>query len=185
MPADDYDDVFRYYAPKNSYFEVDEDEVAEMGKSPNAPADLTDRPTSSLNASRPRTVAAGYDQSRGVLTVVFRDGTVWNYDGVTPGEWQNFHASISKGRPWINDQLFGVGQPADLTILDADIQAAIYEASRRAQMQFRTKRQYKDPNTGKATVRRIGKTGARAANRSVNKSLGKNTSKGGKNPYKP
>jgi hypothetical protein len=30
------------------------------------------------------------------MTVVFRDGTFYNYYQVTPGEWEAFHASYSK-----------------------------------------------------------------------------------------
>ena len=180
MSEDEFWDPYRYYTPQNLYPEVEEDELE--GESPNAPAALTDVPTSSLNASRPRTVAAGYDENRKILTVVFRDGTIWNYSGVSAGEWQNFHASISKGRPWINDQLFGLGEPADMTGLDPAVSAALYNAARNAQIQFRSTRRYKDPVTGKATVQRVGKTAAAKASRA---NLGKNTSKGGINPYKP
>jgi hypothetical protein len=178
-------DPFRFYAPQNLYYDEADDEGIDtdelMAISPNAPAALTDVPTSSLNASRPRTVAAGYDASRRILTVVFRDGTIWNYSGVTEGEWQNFHASVSKGRPWINDQLFGVGEPADMTGLDPAVSAALYTAARNAQIKYRSVRKYKD-SSGKATVYRVGKTAAAKASRA---NLGKNTSKGGKNPYKP
>lgn len=59
-------------------------------------------PTSSTNYSRPRTVAAAYDPSRQTMTVVFRDGTFYNYYTVTQDEWIAFRASYSKGRPWLN-----------------------------------------------------------------------------------
>lgn len=166
------------YSPSNLY---DDDEFDDLGVSPNAPAQLTDIPTSSLNAARPRTVAAGYDKTRQILTVVFRDGTVWNYSGVTEGEWQNFHASISKGRPWINNNMFGVGEPADMSGLDPQVYAAIYSAARSAQVKFKSVRRYKG-ESGTANVYRVGKTGAAKAKRYLN---GKNPSKGGRNPYKP
>jgi hypothetical protein len=63
---------------------------------------LTDVPTSSTNYGRPRTLAAGYDPKTKTMTVVFRDGTYYNYYGVMPNEWLNFSASYSKGRPWLN-----------------------------------------------------------------------------------
>lgn len=179
MSEEEFWDPERFYAPQNLYSDIDDEELE--GESPNAPAALTDIPTSSLNASRPRTVAAGYDESRRILTVVFRDGTIWNYSGVTPGEWQNFHASISKGRPWINDQLFGRGEPADMTGLDPAVSAQLYTQARNAQIKYRSVRKYKD-STGTARVYRVGKTAAAKASRA---NLGKNTSKGGKNPYKP
>ena len=171
----------RFYAPQNTYIDIDEEELEEYGVSPNAPAELTDVPTSSLNASRPRTVAAGYDASRRILTVVFRDGTVWNYSNVTEGEWQNFHASVSKGRPWINDQLFGVGEPADLTTLDAAVQANIYNAARRAQIQFKSVRKYKS-STGKADTYRVGKTAQGKVSKAKVNRGGKNTATANKAP---
>lgn len=174
----------RFYAPQNTYIDITEEEVDEMGEygvSPNAPAELTDIPTSSLNASRPRTVAAGYDASRKILTVVFRDGTVWNYSGVTEGEWQNFHSSISKGRPWINNQVFGVGEPADLTTLDAPIQASIYNAARRAQIQYKTVRKYKSA-TGRADTYRVGKTAQGKVSKTKVNRGGKNSPTANKPP---
>jgi hypothetical protein len=183
-------DPNKFYAPKNlTYYgdEFEDDEFPFEGESPNAPADLTDIPTSTTNVSRPRTVAAGYDSTRRVLTVVFRDGTIWNYDNVTEGEWQNFHASISKGRPWINDKLFGVGYPADMTNLDPRIQADLYKAARTAQLQFQSKRSYRAPQQKKgqpATTKRLGKTATLKAQRSLRartpKRGGANPSTGGK-----
>lgn len=63
-------------------------------------ADLTIVPTSTINPERPRTVAAGYDRNRngGTLTVVFRDGTFYNYYDVSPTLWKNFKQTTSKGR---------------------------------------------------------------------------------------
>lgn len=70
------------------------------------PAPLTLRPTSTTDVNRPRTVAAGWeaypDNNRlGKLTVVFRDGTYYNYYDVTDTEWQTFSASSTKG-PLLN-----------------------------------------------------------------------------------
>ena len=70
-----------------------------------APSALSDIPTSTSNWRRPRTVAAGYDYNpdsdKGVLTVVFRDGTFYNYYDVPPSVWIEFHDSFSKG-PMLN-----------------------------------------------------------------------------------
>ena len=57
------------YAAQYNPVEYEQDEDQE------SPAALTDIPTSSTNVRRPRTVAAGYDEEREVLTVMFRDGT--------------------------------------------------------------------------------------------------------------
>ena len=62
-----------------------------------SPAELTLVPTSSSNPERPRTVAAGYDEDEEKLTVMFRDGTLYNYYEVTPNEWAAFKANRSKG----------------------------------------------------------------------------------------
>ena len=62
------------------------------------PADITQSPTATTNPNRPRTVAAGYDSQRKVLTVVFRDGTFYNYYGVSALLWGNFKRAKSKGR---------------------------------------------------------------------------------------
>lgn len=119
---------------------------AQMGAVP-----LTDIPTSSTNYSRPRTVAAGYDPGSRTMTVVFRDGTFYNYYDVTPGEWENFSASYSKGTPWLNkgfpngkqkfDGLF-IGkrhEPADVTAIDPAIREALYRVSRTQQIYQRPK----------------------------------------------
>jgi hypothetical protein len=63
-----------------------------------SPAPITLMPTSTINPARPRTVAAGYDFQRQVLTVVFRDGTFYNYYSVDPKTWQQFRMITSKGR---------------------------------------------------------------------------------------
>jgi hypothetical protein len=62
------------------------------------PADLTYDPTKTTNEQRPRTLRAGYDRRRQTLTVEFRDGTLWNYYGVTYQMYTAFKASPSPGR---------------------------------------------------------------------------------------
>jgi hypothetical protein len=104
----------------------------------------TNIPTSSTNYSRPRTVAAGYDPERQTMTVVFRDGTFYNYYEVTPGEWRAFKASISKGNPWLNranknqgsDGLF-VGKPrgqADVSNISPQVRELLYRVVRTQQV---------------------------------------------------
>lgn len=70
------------------------------------PAPLSIVPTSTSNPERPRTVAAGYDDTRQVLTVVFRDGTFYNYYEVDRPTWDGFKISHSKG-PFIETFLDG------------------------------------------------------------------------------
>jgi hypothetical protein len=183
-----------------NYYDVDSSEYAKALEDPLAPADIfsglndsfVDIPTSSTNVRRPRTVAAGYAPNRlgngmGVLTVVFRDGTIWNYFGkeqlgVTPGEWLNFKGSISKGKPWINEQVFGYGAPANSDFIDPQVKARVYEVAREYQLQNASIKKYRAPNQSKNTkaiVRRVGKT---AVKRAQAQFRGTNRKKGGSNP---
>ena len=54
--------------------------------------------TTSSNPSRPRTLSAGYDSTNEVLTVLFRDGSWWEYRGVPADMWDDFKSAPSKGR---------------------------------------------------------------------------------------
>ncbi|WP_157407309.1 KTSC domain-containing protein [Actinomadura atramentaria] len=56
------------------------------------------RPTRSINPPRPRTVAAGYDEETETLRVRFRDGTPWEYYGVSEQVWNEFRSTNSPGR---------------------------------------------------------------------------------------
>ena len=109
-----------------------------------------DVPTSSTDYKRPRTVAAGYDAARKTMTVVFRDGTFYNYYDVSPGEWESFHASYSKGRPWLNrknsnqssDGLFinkPRGDAGDMSDIDPEIREALYRVARTQQQKIKPK----------------------------------------------
>lgn len=56
------------------------------------------RTTTSSNPKKPRTLKAGYDYRTETLTVVFRDGTWWNYYDVPHYLWEGFVLSESKGQ---------------------------------------------------------------------------------------
>ena len=127
------------------YFDpMADDGEAVVGFDPEKHAILTDVPTSSTNYSRPRTVAAGYDTDTRTMTVVFRDGTFYNYYEVTPGEWQAFSSSLSKGKPWLNpknskqnmDGLF-LAKPrgrADVSKVPPEIREQLYRVARSQQI---------------------------------------------------
>jgi len=159
----------QYYNPDMSGPIVNSDVIT----APEAPARLTDTPTSSSNYRRPRTVAAGYDESRKVMTVVFRDGTVYNYYGVTSGEWEGFHAAISKGKAGLNrhptEGIF-IGKErgvADMTTLPADVQEQLYRTIRSQQI-------YRNPKSFKEVTSSTPKYRSGVA--------GSNPAKGGTNP---
>lgn len=101
------------------------------------PAPITYSPTSSLNPARPRTVAAGYDRARRVLTVVFRDGTLYNYYGVGGNEWLAFVKSHSKGRYILRYLDAHVRGYADMTSVPQIHRDLMYKAARTAQVKQR------------------------------------------------
>ena len=101
-----------------------------------SPAEISVVPTSTINPERPRTVAAGYDKTEEKITVVFRDGTFYNYYQVTPSEWQAFKARVSKGRyilAYLDSKPRG---PADVGSISATARKAFYRLSRAAQIHY-------------------------------------------------
>lgn len=124
------------------YFEDEADKFYRSGK--RAPtiissvgheaAPLTYIPTSTTNPERPRTVAAGWDRDRNVLTVMFRDGTFYNYYGVSGLEWSNFVSARSKGRfikAYLDAKVRGF---ADTGSVPEAHQRLLYKAARTAQV---------------------------------------------------
>jgi hypothetical protein len=73
--------------------------------------------TTSSNPAKPRTLQAGYDYASGTMTVVFRDGTWWEYKGVPPELWDGFKSAESKGKYLRSSGLDGWSNmgPADVT----------------------------------------------------------------------
>lgn len=123
------------------------------------PSELTEIPTSSTNASRPRTLAAGWrpyqetqavldrDRRLGTLTVMFRDGTLYNYYDVPYSLWSTFKGSLSKG-PYVNYKNKNQGSdgpllayprgPANITDVPESVRDDIQTLARAAQLSFST-----------------------------------------------
>lgn len=99
-----------------------------------SPAPLTIVPTNTINPDRPRTVAAGYDKTRQVLTVVFRDGTFYNYYNVDYREWQAFRMSRSKGRYILAHLNIKDRGYADAQAVPVTVRAALYNVMRVGQI---------------------------------------------------
>lgn len=127
-------------------YDDDSDDYSPI-EAPGTPAPLTDVPTSTTNYRRPRTVAAGWtvdptaDQpNEGTLTVVFRDGTVYNFYAVPRSVWLKFHASVSKGRSFLKPKTGTLAQynqgPADLSKLDPRVRTLVYRVARTQQLYF-------------------------------------------------
>ena len=86
----------------------------------------TEVPTSTTNPDRPRTLAASYNEDKQTLTVMFRDGTVYNYYSVSRNEWQQFHSEQSKGLAIVallDDKPRG---PADTTDFPEEVRQSLY-----------------------------------------------------------
>ena len=133
-----------------------------------SPADITLVPTSTTNPQRPRTVAAGYDEDEMKLTVVFRDGTFYNYYEVDKNEWAAFKANRSKGAIIAQMLDFHPRGPADMSSFSQKAQAAFYRYSRGFQIQ----------KQGKA----VGQTKATYKTIEQRRKAGKNPSRGGRAP---
>lgn len=105
------------------------------------PAPISVVPTTTTNWQRPRTVAAGYaiepGQTAGKITVVFRDGTVYNYYDVTLTEWGQFKARQSKGkyiRSYLDSKPRGVADRSDYT---PEVRATLYRIAAQKQTMAR------------------------------------------------
>jgi KTSC domain len=105
--------------------QLDEDE---------SPAPLTVVPTSTTNPERPRTVAAGYDEDEEKITVVFRDGTFYNYYEVSPSEWAAFKSRVSKGQYIYKYLDFKPRGLADVSQISATARKAFYKLARASQV---------------------------------------------------
>jgi hypothetical protein len=110
-----------FYNPDNIFA----DNIEETDRT--RPARILEAPTWTSNIHRPRTIAAGYDLQQEKLTIVFRDGTVWNYYDVPKEKWNQFHALHSKGL-YIKNVLDGYDYgPASLTLIEQqDIRQEFY-----------------------------------------------------------
>lgn len=133
--AEFFDAVAIYENESGDFYDPrDPQAVDEVGVSLEYPAPLSVVPTSTTNAARPRTVAAGYDRRRRVLTVVFRDGTYYNYYEVPAWMWQAFKQRVSKGR-YIAQVLDGQPRgPADVAQMDAYARETLSRLSRTNQI---------------------------------------------------
>lgn len=99
---------------------------------------LYEAPTQTSNPDRPRTVAAAYNPSRSVLTVMFRDSTLYNYYDVDMDEWITFRDLSSKWEYIKNVLDYKPRGPASTTDLPADMRAEAYVLARAAQIQKAT-----------------------------------------------
>ena len=112
------------------------------------PAPMTVVPTSTTNLKRPRTVAAGWEAyadnpKLGKMTVIFRDGTYYNYYDVTDTEWQQFRSAPSKGpllnpRPVPGPFMYKPRGEAQLGFLSEVAMETQYRIARTSQQVYQT-----------------------------------------------
>lgn len=122
----------QFYSPNDKYPNM----AADPRNGEGGPAALTVRPTSTTNPRRPRTVAAGYDRERQTLTVVFRDGTFYNYYSVAYQMWTAFKAAKSKGK-YIRERLDSKPRGyAEMSFLSEKAQELFYRVSRTNQILY-------------------------------------------------
>lgn len=136
----EFDEILPIFTQNNLLDQYDPTTGAEyqnFGETPDmqdeSAAPLTVVPTSTINPERPRTVAAGYDKKEQKITVVFRDGTFYNYYHVSPNEWQAFKSRVSKGRyiySYLDSKPRG---PADIAGISATARKAFYRIARGSQ----------------------------------------------------
>jgi hypothetical protein len=110
--------------------------VATSSSTDTTPAPISVMPTSSIFPMRPRTVAAGYAPDRKVLTVMFRDGTMYNYYDVFPTTWFNFRRAHSKGqfiKRFLDGHRRGAAGP-DADLMKSGHLEALYRVARTAQV---------------------------------------------------
>ena len=104
-------------------------------------SDMYQAPTTSKNPERPRTIAAMYridspEEDEGTLTVVFRDGTLYNYYEVSMDEWQGFKSEFSKGK-YIKNTLDSKNRgPADLSDMPESVREFLVSMMRTAQIVY-------------------------------------------------
>ncbi len=128
--------------------------VTKGGRGTREPAPISVVPTSTSNPARPRTVAAGYDDVREVLTVVFRDGTFYNYYGVDQPTWDGFKSAHSKG-PYIETFLDGKDRgTASMKGTAVKSREQLYRVARTGQLTNKGKTQY-DRSTATTHTPRI------------------------------
>jgi hypothetical protein len=95
--------------------------------------ELKQVPTNTEHPERPRTVAASYDPVREVMTLVFLDGTYWNYRGVDMDAWIRFRDAQSKWR-LLRDEFdinYSHGR-ANMADVPLDVQLLAYTRARGA-----------------------------------------------------
>jgi hypothetical protein len=99
-------------------------------------SELVEIPTSTMDTSRPRTIAAAYDPEKETLTLVFRDGTFYNYYDVDSALWKSFRSQASKGR-FIKNNLDGQPRgPADMSSMNEYTRELLVKTYQVAQIRY-------------------------------------------------
>lgn len=107
------------------------------------------------NMGRPRTVAAAYSPNKFVMTIIFRDGTFYNYYAVTYNEWLQFKGAQSKGAVLLQENWKSkVRGPADMSEIDESVRVALAGAAGLAQRLLSGQALSRSKRTKKGTRRK-------------------------------
>ena len=109
------------------------------------------RHANTVNSSRPRAHAIGYNYSSRTLYVVFRDGTQWQYENVGANHWEALQITDSTGRYLASSGLdkWPTMGPADAESLSPESQARLSQTAATASRIQKVREEFKIPFSGK------------------------------------
>lgn len=109
------------------------------------------RHANTINSSRPRAHAIGYNYESRTLYVVFRDGTQWQYDNVGANHWEAIQSAESTGRYLASSGLdrWPTMGPADTENISPEAQARLSQTAATASRIQKVREDFKIPFTGK------------------------------------
>lgn len=127
-------------------------------------SEYTEVPTATSNPAHPRTVAAAYNREETKLTIMFFDGTLYNYYSVSPEEWDNFKTAqndrgeLSKGQ-YIKDTLDQKARGfANIEELPEDVRMLARTLARGVQVAAARKRGWTPPASITPRAPKVSKT---------------------------
>jgi hypothetical protein len=109
------------------------------------------RHANTIDSSRPRAHAIGYNYESRTLYVVFRDGKQWQYDNVGANHWEAIQITDSTGRYLASSGLdrWPTMGPADTENMSPEAQARLSQTAATASRIQKVREDFKIPFTGK------------------------------------
>jgi hypothetical protein len=109
------------------------------------------RHANTINSSRPRAHAIGYNYGSRTLYVVFRDGTQWQYDNVGANHWEAIQVTDSTGRYLASSGLdkWPTMGPANSDDISPEAQERLSQTAATASRIQKVREDFKIPFSGK------------------------------------